>query len=69
MDPSESAQKKFIRTVTAPYKSRTDSEMNIISILYGAGLILILLPLIPFALILWLFSKIKILSSSISGSK
>ncbi len=43
----------LIDMVTAPYRSRPDEEMNIIGLLYGAGLILVLLPLLPFIVLLW----------------
>lgn len=47
-----------LHTVTKPYRSRRDGEMNIIGILYGLGLILILIPLLPFIVILWIVGKI-----------
>ena len=48
----------LIRSVTAPYRSRADSEMNTIGMLYGLGLVIVLLPLLPLLLVLWVFSKL-----------
>ena len=47
-----------LRTVTAPYRSRPDGEMNTIGLLYGLGLIVVLIPLLPFILLVWVISKI-----------
>ena len=47
----------LLRTVTAPYRSRSDSEMSLIGLLYGLGLVLVMLPLLPFIAVIWLFSK------------
>ena len=46
----------IIETVTETYRSRTDQEMNIIGLLYGAGLVMILIPLLPFIALIWLAS-------------
>jgi len=46
----------IIETVTETYRSRTDQEMNLIGLLYGAGLLLILIPLLPFIVVIWLAS-------------
>ena len=47
-----------IRTVTAPYRSRSDDEMNIMGMLLGLGLIMVMIPLLPFIAILWVVSKL-----------
>ncbi len=49
----------LLRTVTETYRSRPDEEMNIIGLLYGLGLVLVLIPFLPFFLLIWLASKIN----------
>jgi len=46
----------IVDTVTETYRSRADNEMNLIGLLYGAGLVLILIPLLPFIALIWLAS-------------
>ena len=46
----------LVDTVTETYRSRADSEMNLIGLLYGAGLVLVLTPLLPFIALIWLAS-------------
>lgn len=48
----------LLRTVTAPYRSRPDEEMNIIGTLYGLGLVMVVLPFLPFIVLIWLFSRL-----------
>jgi hypothetical protein len=43
--------KKVLRTVTPPYRSRPDTEMNTIGWLLFLGLLSVLVPLLPFILI------------------
>ena|GEM_PF-1641617 len=69
MDPSDTQPNKLLRTVTAPYLSRSNSEMNIMSMLYGLGLILILIPLLPFIIILWSLSVLRTTTQRIFGLK
>ena len=45
-----------IKTVTKTYRSRTDQEMNIIGLLYGLGLLMVMIPLLPFIALIWLVS-------------
>ncbi|WP_458188846.1 DUF7535 family protein [Haladaptatus sp. NG-WS-4] len=47
-----------LRTVTPPYRGRPDSEMNAIGIAVFLGMIVVLLPLLPFLIIVWLISKL-----------
>lgn len=47
-----------IRTVTAPYRSRADSEMSIMGMLLGLGMVIVLIPLLPFILVIWVLSKL-----------
>jgi len=56
---SEEESGGVIRTVTAPYRSRSDGEMNIIGMLLGLGLVMVMIPLIPFILIYWVLSKLS----------
>lgn len=56
---SEEEDGGVIRTVTEPYHSRADEEMNIIGMLYGLGLIVVLIPLLPFIVLIWLISKVS----------
>ena len=55
---SEEENGGLIRTVTAPYRSRSDDEMNAIGMVYGLLLVVVLIPLIPFLVLIWLFSKL-----------
>lgn len=58
MSAEEADDGGLLRTVTAPYRSRADSEMNTIGMLYGLGLVIVLIPLLPFVLLLWLVAKL-----------
>lgn len=49
--------KRVIRTVTPPYRGRRDTEMSVIGWGYFLGLIVLLVPLLPFIVIVWLLSK------------
>ena len=49
--------KKVMRTVTPPYRGRPDAEMTTIGIAYFLGLVILLVPLAPFLLLVWLVSK------------
>ena len=55
-DPS--TLRKTIRTVSPGYRSRPDSEMNAIGLGYAAILAILLLPLLPFVVLVWLLSRI-----------
>ncbi|WP_227352918.1 DUF7535 family protein [Haladaptatus salinisoli] len=50
--------KKAFRTVTPPYHGRPDSEMNAIGIALFLGLVVLIIPLLPFLVIVWLISKL-----------
>ena len=56
---SEEESGGVIRTVTAPYRSRADSEMSIMGMLLGLGLVIVMIPLIPFILVYWILSKLS----------
>lgn len=53
-----STRKKVYRTVTPPYFGRPDTEMTVIGIAYFLGLLVLLVPLLPFLAIIWLMSKV-----------
>lgn len=55
---SQEEDGSLLRTVTAPYRSRPDEEMNIIGTLYGLGLVMVMLPLLPFIVLIWLVSRL-----------
>ncbi|WP_433628625.1 DUF7535 family protein [Halomicrococcus sp. NG-SE-24] len=57
-DEEPGAVKKTIRTVTPYYRGRPDTEMTTIGIVYFLGLVVLLVPLLPFLLIVWLVSKL-----------
>lgn len=61
-DADESAlpepAKKAVRTVTPPYRGRPDAEMTTIGIAYFLGLVILLIPLLPFIAIVWVISKL-----------
>jgi len=46
----------IVETVTETYRSRSNQEMNMIGLLYGLGLLLVMIPLLPFIVLLWLVS-------------
>lgn len=47
-----------IRTVTPSYRGRPDTEMTAIGIAYFLGLLVLLVPLLPFVVLAWLASKL-----------
>ncbi len=53
---SDAEDDGVLDTVTKTYRSRADNEMNLIGLLYGGGLVLILIPLFPFLALIWLVS-------------
>ena len=53
-----STAKKAIRTVTPEYFGRPDTEMTIIGIVYFLGLVILLVPLLPFIVIIWAIGKV-----------
>ncbi|WP_276280178.1 DUF7535 family protein [Halorussus caseinilyticus] len=50
--------KKVARTVTPPYRGRPDTEMTTIGIVYFLGLVVLLIPMLPFIAIVWVISKV-----------
>jgi len=50
--------KKALRTVTPPYYGHSDREMNTIGAGIFLGLLVLLIPLLPFLIIAWVISKL-----------
>lgn len=62
--------RKTIRTVSPGYHSRPDSEMNAIGLGYAAILAILLLPLVPFVVLVWLVSRIAAaIRASVGGEE
>jgi len=55
---SQEESGNVIRTVTAPYRSRSDSEMNLMGMLLGLGMVIVVIPLLPFIVVVWVLSKL-----------
>ncbi|KYH27122.1 hypothetical protein HAPAU_10120 [Halalkalicoccus paucihalophilus] len=55
---TDSTVKKTLRTVTPYYRGRSDGEMNLIGVTYFLVLLVVLVPLLPFVLIVWVLSKV-----------
>jgi len=55
---SDDEQRPLLRTVKPTSVPRPDAEMNAIGWAIFLGLVVVLLPLAPFILIAWLFSKL-----------
>ncbi|XVH30354.1 DUF7535 family protein [Haloferacaceae archaeon DSL9] len=53
-----SAATKLYRTVSPRYHSHPDSEMNLLGWLYFAGLLVLLLPLLPAIAVIWVADKV-----------
>jgi hypothetical protein len=49
---------RVYRTVTPSYLGRHDAEMDVIGWSYFLGLLILLVPLLPFILILWVGNKL-----------
>jgi hypothetical protein len=47
-----------VRSVTPPYRGRPDAEMTTIGIAYFLGLVVLLIPFLPFIAVVWVISKI-----------
>jgi len=57
-ETTDSPLVKTYRTVTPPYRARSNEEMNLIGYLLIGGLLILLIPLGPFLLAFWLLSKV-----------
>lgn len=58
-EDSPPAPVRAYRTVTPPYRGHPNEEMHLIGLLYLAGLLVLLLPLAPFILLIWLLDKVR----------
>ena len=67
MSAEDEGETTLVDMVTAPYRSRADDEMAVIGLLYGLGLLLILLPLLPFLVIIWAVGAIRDAATGGSG--
>lgn len=54
----ESTVVEVLRTVTPGYRSHEDTDMNVIGWGIFLGLVVLLVPLLPFILIVWAISKV-----------
>jgi hypothetical protein len=50
--------KRVLRTVSPPYRGRPDAEMTTIGWLLFVGMLFVLVPLLPFLVIVWLLTKV-----------
>ncbi|MDL5363026.1 hypothetical protein [Halalkalicoccus sp. NIPERK01] len=57
-DSEDSTVKKTLRTVTPYYRGRPDEEMNLIGVTYFLVLLVLLVPLLPFIVIVWALTKV-----------
>lgn len=57
-DTEPSAPVKALRTVTPYYRGREDSEMDTFGWAMFLALVILLVPLLPFVVIVWLLSKV-----------
>ena len=57
-DTSDSILPEPLRTVTPPSRTHPDSGMNLIGWGMFAGLLVLLLPLLPFLLIVWVIARV-----------
>ncbi|MFC4358040.1 hypothetical protein ACFO0N_08785 [Halobium salinum] len=57
------------RTVTPGYRSRPDTEMHAVGLAYVAILLILLVPLLPFVLIIWAVTKLLSYLASLPGSE
>ncbi len=57
-DDDPSVPKKVLRTVTPARKDSRDTEMDVIGWGMFLGIVLLLVPLLPFIIIVWLLTKL-----------
>jgi len=57
-DADDSRLPEPLRTVTPPSGTHPDAAMNAIGWLILAGLLVLLLPVLPVLALIWLFSKV-----------
>lgn len=59
MSANGEEERSLIHMVTAPYRSHADEEMTLIGLVYGLVLLLVMLPLLPFLVIIWVLVAIR----------
>jgi hypothetical protein len=59
---------RTVRTVTPPYRGRSDEEMNVVGVLLFAGVLVLLIPLGPILLVVWILSRLRGASRRRTGS-
>lgn len=52
------ATERLYRTVTPPYFGRPDTEMDVLGWGFFLGILVLLVPLLPFMVILWVGGKL-----------
>jgi len=57
-EPALEPAKAVYRTLGKPFRARTDAEMDAIGWSVFLGMVILLLPLLPFLLLLWLVTKV-----------
>ncbi|WP_121821155.1 DUF7535 family protein [Halostella salina] len=57
-DDDPALPRKVLRTATPPYAGHEDREMNVIGWSVFLGMVVLLVPLLPFILILWVLTKL-----------
>ena len=67
-DSEPGVLKQAYRTVTPGYRSRPNTEMNVIGLAYFLGILVLLVPLLPFIVLVWLISKLIELVAAQTGS-
>jgi len=55
-DPS--ALRKVVRTVRPPSRGRRDEEMDVVGWGIALAVVIVLVPLLPFLVVVWLVSKV-----------
>lgn len=53
---SDAENGALLRTVTEAYRSKANQEMNVIGLMYGLILLLVMIPLLPFLVLIWVAS-------------
>ncbi|KTG10741.1 hypothetical protein AUR64_05990 [Haloprofundus marisrubri] len=57
-DETPGLMTKAYRTVTPGYTSHPDTEMNVIGLTYALLLVILIVPLLPFMIIVWLLTRV-----------
>ncbi|WP_224270292.1 DUF7535 family protein [Haloprofundus salinisoli] len=57
-DETPGLMTKAYRTVTPGYRSHPDTEMNVIGLTYALLLVILIVPLLPFMVIVWLLTRV-----------